>query len=139
MAIGLVSFCLVAMLGLLPVGLTQERKSNEQMRSLQAIGAVAADFQSTTNGVSRSKLYSIKVPAVGEAAESGTLSLDENFGVAGASKYFEVMYKVEPPSTRFSNYRMSIRVARSSMTDVSSKLDTAGVDYVESVIVKPAL
>lgn len=141
MAIGIVSFCLVAMLGLLPVGLTQERKSTDQMRSLQALEAVMADFQNVSPGATGTGFYEIGLPAVGGSVQQGGLALDANFVQTSdaTAKQFEVMYRVEPPASRFSNYRFSVRVARTPLVDAAAKLDTAGVDYVESVILKPAL
>lgn len=46
LAMGLVSFCLVAMLGVIPVGLEQERKSADQLVAAQVLAAVASDFRS---------------------------------------------------------------------------------------------
>lgn len=141
MAIGLVSFCLVAMLGMLPVGLTQERKSIDQMLALQALGAVVADFQNTASGSTDTDFYGIEIPVIGGQVSERNLELDENFSkISGTGfKQFEVSYRIEPPASKFSNYRFFVRVVRSSQANVSSKLDTLGVDYVESVVLKSAL
>lgn len=53
MALGLMSFCLVAMLGLLPVGLKQARLSTDQVAAMQVLAAVRSDFQYMTNGMTQ--------------------------------------------------------------------------------------
>lgn len=47
MALGLMSFCLVAMLGMLPVGLKQERSATDQLGAVQVLAAVESDFRSS--------------------------------------------------------------------------------------------
>lgn len=136
-AIGLVSFCLVAMLGVLPVGLSQERKSTDQTLATQALSAVVADFQNAATNATNTPAYNVTIPKIGEAAVSSTLALDEYF-TTNSAKQFDVSCRVEAPSTRFSNYRLSVRVARSSQANVAANLDTYGTDYVESVVLKSA-
>lgn len=50
MALGLMSFCLVAMLGMLPVGLKQARLSTDQVGAMQVLAAVQNDFQYMPSG-----------------------------------------------------------------------------------------
>lgn len=136
-AIGLVSFCLVAMLGVLPVGLSQERKSTDQTLATQALSAVVADFQNAATNATNTPAYNVAIPKIGEQTKNSTLALDEYF-TTNSAKQFEVSCRVEAPSTRFSNYRLSVRVARSSQANVAANLDTYGTDYVESVVLKSA-
>lgn len=135
MALGIMSFCLLAMLGMLPVGLSQERKSTDQLLALQALTAVATDFKATTTNTT--KLYEIKLPEVGTAAVPGSLVLDENLRKLSGSavKQYEVTYEIEPPASAYSSYRMSLRVYKTSQSNPSAN---ASADYVESVILKPA-
>jgi uncharacterized protein (TIGR02598 family) len=137
MAIGVMSFCLVAMLGMLPVGLSQERKANDQLLALQALTAVATEFKAAPLGTTKTKLYEIKIPAVGQAAEVSALALDENLKkIEGSTgKKFDVSYQIEPPSSTFASYRLSLRVYKTARTNPSADAST---DYVESVILKPA-
>ena len=141
MAIGLVSFCLVAMLGVLPLGLAQARKSNDQMLALQALSVVITDFQNAASVSTRTGRYGIEIPVVGDRQQQGNLELDETFSKIDSTKtkQFDVSYRIVPPSSKFSNYQFSVRAVRSSETDVSTKLDKNGMDYVESVILKSAL
>lgn len=138
-AIGLMSFCLVAMVGVLPVGLSQERRSTDQLLALQAMTALISDFKSsdltTSNSVTRTKTFGIQVPK-----SDGVLVLDGNFkspdtGWDGTKQY-HVTYTVEAPATRFSNYRFSLKVYKTPKDDPTKDSSTS---YVESVILKPAL
>lgn len=137
MAIGLVSFCLVAMLGVLPVGLSQERKSTDQMLALQALTAVVTDFKNSPAGSAQTPLYAMPVPAVGEAAQSESFAMDEDLRrVSGlADKAFDVRYRIVAPTSPFSSYQFSVRVSRSSQAD---PLAQPGADFVESIVLKPA-
>lgn len=140
-AIGLMSFCLVAMLGVLPVGLSQEKKSVDQLSALQALNAVVADFQNATTGAATTSMYGMDIPAIGASTANNSLALDQNFKKTtdAAAKQFDVTCKVEAPTSRFSNYRLSIRVVRSAQADVAANLDKYGTDYMESVVLKSAL
>jgi uncharacterized protein (TIGR02598 family) len=71
MAVGLVSFCLVAMLGVLPVGLKQERGSTEQLAAMQVLAAVGSDFRNFASGGETTQ-YAIKTGA----GEEGTFYVD---------------------------------------------------------------
>lgn len=135
-ALGIMSFCLLAMLGMLPVGLSQERKATDQLLALQALTAVSTDFMALTSTGSETDLYGIKVPKVGEGTESGSFALDENLKkVSGSAvKQYDVSYQIEAPTTAFSSYRMSLRVYRTSLSDPSSE---GSADFVESVVLKP--
>ncbi len=137
MAIGLMSFCLVAMLGMLPVGLSQERKSTDQMLALQALTAVVTDFKNSPAGRTQTPLYAMTVPAVGEAVRSESFAMDEDLKrVSGlADKSFDVSYRIVAPASPFASYQFSVRVSRSSLADPSAQ---PGVDFVESIVVKPA-
>ena len=135
MAIGLMSFCLVAMVGMLPVGLSQERKSTDQLLSLQALTAVAADFKNWNQTQVASAKYELK------AGTNVTLELDENLNrlseapANGGGKQYHITYTVEKPATPFANYRLSVRVVRSTQ---SSPTNEQNLNYVESVVLKPA-
>lgn len=136
MAIGLMSFCMVAMLGMLPVGMSQERKSTDQLLALQALSAVATDFKGAPIGSPKTKLYDIDIPVVGESPKSASLLLDANLKklVGSTGKQFEVVYKLEPPSSAFSSYRLLLRVYRTSQANPSA---SATADFVEGVVLKP--
>lgn len=138
LALGLVSFCLVAMLGMLPIGLSQERKSADQMQSLHALTAIASDFKNAPAGSSESPVYGLPIPSVGATSpDRATISLDENFcstQKGGGPQAYEVSYRVEAPISSFSSHRLSLRISKS--TRVGAATDPL-VDAVETVILKP--
>lgn len=134
MAIGLMSFCLVAMVGVLPVGLSQERRSTEQLQALQALTAVVSDFKATDfSSATKTATYQMDVPKV-----NGVLALDQNLKGSGAgwdgTKQYHVNYSIEAPATRFANYRLTIKVFKTSQDNPT----TESASYVESVVLKPA-
>ena len=56
-AVGIVSFCLIAVLGLLPTGLKAVKNANEQAAAANALNAIADTLRTATSTNSR------KVPA----------------------------------------------------------------------------
>jgi len=140
MAIGLMSFCLVAMMGMLPVGLAQERKSTDQMQALQALSAIASDFRNAPVGSTETPVYGLTLPAVGGSTTARTtILLDESLKASqkgGGPQVFEVSYKMEPPASAFSSYRLSVRICKSNRAGASTDLN---MDSVETVILKPLL
>ena len=137
MAIGLMSFCLVAMLGMLPVGMSQERRSTDQLLALQALTAVTGDFKNASSGSTQTPKYHLKLPTTGQPAEIGNLVLDANLKEVTSlnEKQFDIAYRIDPPSSEFSSYRIWLRVYRSARPDVSL---AKNADYTESVMLKPA-
>lgn len=135
MAIGLMSFCLVALVGVLPVGFSQERRSGDQLLALQALTAVAADFKNWDSTSPKTSKYKMA---------SGTdviLELDGNLNsltesASNGDKQYHIVYTIEPPATgvSFANYRLSVRVMRTSQ---SRPTNEQNLNYVESVVLKP--
>jgi len=70
LALGIAAFCLIAVFGLLPVGLTSNQNSTEQTTAASIVTAVAADLRSTPSTSSKSSLYNISIPASGGASNS---------------------------------------------------------------------
>lgn len=135
MAIGLMSFCLVALVGVLPVGLSQERRSSDQMLALQALTAVAADFKNwNVNDQATSKYQMSPGTEVMLELDSNLNRLDE--AGANGDKQYHITYTIEPPATgaSFSNYRLSVRVIRTTQPRPTSD---QSLNYVESVVLKP--
>ncbi len=135
MAIGLMSYCLVAMLGLASVGLQQERQSTDQLLALEVLSAVAADFRSIPTGQTHSTAYGIQLPAIGASATEGSIGLDENFQIAAMDQRFKVTYAVEAPASRFANYRLFLRIQRTAPGAGDKTLGSP----VESVAMKAAM
>ncbi|MFV0417008.1 MAG: prepilin-type N-terminal cleavage/methylation domain-containing protein [Chthoniobacterales bacterium] len=141
-AMGIMSFCLLAMLGMLPVGLNQERKATDQFLALQALSALAADFQNTPSGNSETPFYKLSVPAPGASSLTDwhTLSLDENLTLRpntnNLPQAYEAAYKMEVPASKFGSYTLTLRISKNERNGTSTN---ASIDSVESVIKKSAM
>jgi type II secretory pathway pseudopilin PulG len=85
LALGVAAFCLLAVFGLLPIGLNSDRNSTQQTAAASLARAIAADLRVTPKTLPAtdqvSPRYGITVPATG--APSHTIFLKED-GTAGA-------------------------------------------------------
>lgn len=98
MALGLVAFVLVAILGLLPVGLRQAGDASEEMRAVNILSTVAADrMTSVASGVSTN--YGIPALVVGDSVSTNTfLVKDTGELTANATEArYRVAYSLHPP------------------------------------------
>jgi len=110
MAMGLVSFCLVAMLGVLPVGLMQERKSFDKMSAMQVLATVESDFRSAPANTNTTTRYAIPT-GVGE---EGVVFVDNAFERTEqqADAEFSVRYRVSSTTASDGSPRMHVFIAR---------------------------
>ena len=110
MALGLMSFCLVAMLGMLPVGLRQERDSTDKMAAMQVLAAVGSDFQNTTTDSGETVQYSIPTGA----GTTGSFFVDQacERTERQADAEYNVWYKVDDAVGSQAAPRMHVYVAR---------------------------
>ena len=142
MALGLVTFCVVALLGLLSTGLRQERTSSEQTLALEALNAVAADLQVPANyalpGAPRaSKRFGITAPNFGQPALKSTVMLDERGmkTTTPGQAAFKVWYEIYPPTTVYGYYTIYLCAAPIAGTATIATRDLLkGKDFVETVI-----
>lgn len=58
-ALGIVSFCLVALIGLLPAGINNNRSSNEETAAVNLLTAVVSDLRSTAKTAAASPRFGI--------------------------------------------------------------------------------
>lgn len=126
MALGLVSFCLVAMLGLLPVGLKGAKTSSEQLTALQVLLSVENDYRAATT--QSSTHYGIPL-----SSGTGTFFVDNAFKKtnSAANAEYTIWYDV----TNGTSSRMHVFVSRALPTDSTApELSSLGTrDFVESV------
>ena len=94
-AIGIASFCLVTMMGLIPVGVKSVRSTTSQTIASQLLEAISLDLRSTPLGSNSSPSYAVTLPASGTAscATSMTLYLDENGGTNASSLNLNSQYR----------------------------------------------
>lgn len=141
LAIGLLSFCLVAMLGLVPVGLRQEKMSTEKIQALEMLAAVAADFQAETNPADPTKpaptpRFKIALPAVGVAVQKSSFLVDDRGEMVTDPEKaaYKVWYEITPASSRYGSYAIYLCVARAASALSEDTVDKiTNQDFVESV------
>jgi len=63
LALGVSAFCLIAICGLLPVGIKSHQTAIEQTAANGILSAVAADLRATPQQVSASQQFSVAIPA----------------------------------------------------------------------------
>lgn len=98
-ALGIVSFCLIAILGLLPAGLNTNKASVQQNAAANLATLVASDLRSTPATTNRSMYYGLELPA-GSTGNKSVL-LDESGGVASdaASAVYLATVTVAAPAS----------------------------------------
>ncbi|MGA3171685.1 MAG: hypothetical protein ABSE62_11815 [Chthoniobacteraceae bacterium] len=90
LALGIVAFCLVTLIGLLPVAMTSNRNAIQQTAVNNIAKAIVADLKSTPSTFGSTKatpgtspLFKFIIPAVGQAATSGSSAPTVYFAAAG--------------------------------------------------------
>lgn len=132
-AMGLMSFCLVALMGMMPVALMQEKKSQEKQSAGLALTAIASDVKSKlSNG--RTPRYEIAIPAVGGSVSEGKIYLNEEMEMAANEKQrrFEVVYKITPPKLPYGSYHISASIGAYLSSNTGNRTDLDRVDVVLS-------
>lgn len=109
-AVGLMAFCLVAMLGVLPVGLMQERSSVDKQTATQVLAAVESDFLNSTVAGSETTLYKIR-RSVGE---EGSFYVDGSMQHTdqAADAEYNVWYRIVGQTGNPGDARMHLFVGR---------------------------
>ena len=98
-ALGLVSFCLIAILGLLPAGLNTNKASVQQNAASNLASLIASDLRSTPATTNRSIYYGLELPAGGTGNKS--VFLDESGAVASdaaSAVFLATVTVVAPPN-----------------------------------------
>jgi uncharacterized protein (TIGR02598 family) len=65
LALGVTSFCLIVLFGLLPTGLNSNQASSEQTGAADILAAVSADLRSTPKANAASPHFSVPIPGGG--------------------------------------------------------------------------
>jgi prepilin-type N-terminal cleavage/methylation domain-containing protein len=119
LALGVVAFCLVAIFGLLPVGINSNRNSIEQAAANNIARAIVSDLRATpvasgTAAIVTSPVYGFEIPAAGQTgavpspqtvffAESANAT-----GLMGAPPAVTPKPAPDTLSTSVSQYRVSL-------------------------------
>ncbi len=75
LALGIAAFCLIPLLGLLPVSLKSYQASNEQTQMVHLARMIVADLQATPTTTTTSPRFGFTIPAAGQGAETSPQSL----------------------------------------------------------------
>lgn len=148
-AIGLVAFCLVALLGLFQVGLSQDRSAVDQVKAVHILAALSDEFRSlgrlpygSTNILTNGARFNLKLPKPGDAATSPTSVLVDEVGkVSQTDVSYAVYYWIAAPTQKqgiYVPYRMKAIVTWPKNATVSGPIDNPEVKnargYVETTL-----
>lgn len=107
-ALGVASFTMVSILGMLPIGLSNSRSSTAQTGAMNLITAIAADLKATGAGATATPRFAIATNATGGQTyyfnEEGTVST----ALAPDSRYKASVQAVWTPSTHETVQRVTI-------------------------------
>ncbi|HSI86481.1 MAG: hypothetical protein ACAI35_25725 [Candidatus Methylacidiphilales bacterium] len=119
LALGLIVFCMLTLMALLPVGIASDQQSIQQSAAANISAAVLADLKATKAGVS-STLFSLEKPVTSAVSPSShTFFVDDNGALAGsvdtdASPAASPRYRVEinfvPSTTAGSMQAVAVHV-----------------------------
>ena len=97
LALGVTAFCLITLLGLLPVGLKSTSDASEEMRAMAAASAIISDLSATPKANTQSNLYAIAIPAAGASSAPVSFTLDESgHQTTGNDKRYLVTGTINP-------------------------------------------
>src|SRR5437879_2380836 len=88
LALGIAAFCLIAVFGLMPIGVQTNRNATSQTAATNIVAAVVADIRATsrvTASATPSRLYSIAIPAAGSSNMTPQLLYIDGAGRSAAS------------------------------------------------------
>lgn len=114
LALGVATFCLVAIFGLLPIGINSNQASVEQTAAATITKAVVADLLAapvTTGTNPVSPLFGFNIPTAGNGgavASPQTVYFAESGNATGAVGKDPVRSGVGPIDTTISRYRVSV-------------------------------
>jgi uncharacterized protein (TIGR02598 family) len=101
LALGVAAFCLLAVFGLLPIGLKTQQTAIEQTAAIRIVSAAVSDLRSTARAATTSSLFTINIPA-NTASSSSTLYFDPegHFSTTiGANSRYRLTIIFTPNST----------------------------------------
>ncbi len=107
LALGLIVFCLVALLALLQGGLQHERLSTDRVRAAHILSAIVDDLRgagrATGSAVPSALLatprYALPFPAAGSEAKEKIFAVDESARITAPGEGDYVIYcRIEPPA-----------------------------------------
>ncbi|XHR31134.1 MAG: Verru_Chthon cassette protein B [Chthoniobacteraceae bacterium] len=109
LALGIASFSLVSVLGLLPIGLSNARSATNQTAAMNLVTVIAADVRATPAGATQSPRFKIDVSTLNQQqtlyfSDLGTASAS----LDGDARYKAVIKAVWQPSSNETLTRIKI-------------------------------
>jgi uncharacterized protein (TIGR02598 family) len=101
LALGVAAFCLLAVFGLLPIGLKTQQTAIEETAASRIVSAAVSDLRTTAQTATASPLFAINIPA-NTASSSSTL-------------YFDAAGRFSPVIGADSRYRLTITFSPNSI------------------------
>lgn len=128
LALGIAGFCLIAILGLLPVGLSSNQTATEQTASVNIISGIAADLRATLptsppGGAATSAQYSLAIPASPNGPSAQTLFFAEDGTFAAAinsSSRYRVTVNFAPNTAARSATLVTLKATWPAVVDPAS-------------------
>lgn len=112
-ALGIIAFAMIVIMGLLPAGMSTVRESSEESAATNILAAVAADIRNIPAGQTNTPAYGI--PAWSDpVVAQGTLRVDANGSEPGSAQapVYAVTWTIIPPAAQSANPRyVHVRVA----------------------------
>ncbi|MEO7931519.1 MAG: hypothetical protein ABIT76_00020 [Chthoniobacterales bacterium] len=112
LALGVASFALVAIFGLLPVGLTSNQNSYEQTAAASIAVSISADLRTAATTAIASPLFAIDMPTAGTAVKT-TIFFKQDGSLSGTKN-------ANADPTQNPRYRATIVIKTASTTDKST-------------------
>ena len=137
-AIGICSFCMIAMLGLLPVALKSVQTTTQQTAAATILKSISMDLRSTVSGSNLSPSLGIPLPAwnTQNVATNKTLYFDENGTLYSSSSSANVRYAA---TLMLSNSNVFVTIAQIRVYWPASAATTNALGAVETVASIPRM
>ncbi len=103
LALAIMSFCLIVLLGLLPLSLATIKNASEETTGINVVSTVVSDLKSTPATAQTSPTYQLSLPtATSSGNQSQTIYLDQSGGAlpnaTSAGARYKVTVTLSPPS-----------------------------------------
>jgi len=108
LALGVAAFCLLAVFGLLPIGLKTQQSAIEQTAATRIVSAAASDLRNTARTATTSSLFAINIPA--------------NTASSSSELFFDIEGRFSPAIGANSRYRLTITFSPNSTGRVGATL-----------------
>jgi uncharacterized protein (TIGR02598 family) len=115
LSLGIITFCSVTLVALIPVGLNANKASREQITALNLCSSIESDLKATPSTGTKSPLYLIAMPAAG-ATTTATLydtysSSTTSFGTTvQASSRYRFTITLAGPATTSPNDPVNVKI-----------------------------